>query len=131
MKYLGIDYGEKRVGLAFSDDSNSFAFPLIVLENTTSLLDEIRGICTKQSISEIVVGESKNFEQGENKIMNKIKPFVGALADHTGLSVHLHPEFLSSLEAKQIQGKNSMLDASAAAIILKSYLDVKNNQTHT
>ena len=51
MKYLGIDYGSKKVGVAVSDESNRFAFPLAVLENSTKLLEEIWEICKKNSIN--------------------------------------------------------------------------------
>ena len=58
-----------------------------------------------------------------NEIMKKISPFVKDLEEKLGLPVHMHPEFLTSMEAERLQGKNDMHDASAAALILKSYLD--------
>lgn len=127
MKYLGIDYGLKRVGLAVSDEVHGFAFPLAVLDNTETLIVDLNKICQENNISEIVVGESKNFNQEANEIMKQINPFVESLKSSTGLPVHLHPEFLSSMEAERLQGNNAMHDASAAAIILKSYLDLRGN----
>lgn len=127
MKYLGIDYGAKRVGLAVSDDIHGFAFPLVVLDNSDSLISEINKVCKENNIGEIVVGESKNFNQEANEIMKQINPFVEALKSSTGLPVHLHPEFLTSIEAERLQGNNPMHDASAASLILKSYLDTKNS----
>ena len=59
--------------------------------------------------------------------MKEIIPFVEILKSRLNLPVHMHPEFLTSQEAERLQGKNDMHDASAAAIILKSYLDLKNN----
>lgn len=127
MKYLGIDFGSKRVGVSFSDDSSSFAFPLAVIENNPDLFSEIGKICRDKNIDVIVVGESKNFEMKDNDIMSEIKKFVDKLKDE-GFTVVMHPEFMTSQEAERLQGKNDMLDASAAAIILKSYLDkIKNN----
>lgn len=128
MKYLGIDYGAKRVGVAVSDQSESFAMPVSVLSNSENLLSKIEKICMEQKVDSIVVGESKDFSQKENDIMEEIKIFVKSLEEKIDLPVQMHPEFLTSLEAEQIQGKNDMHDASAAAIILKSYLDkLKNN----
>ena len=126
MKYLGIDFGLKRIGLAVSDETNSFAFPLSVLENTENLVSEIVSICKEKDIRCVIVGESKDFSMRENQIMGEIKSFVENL-EKEGLKVEMHPEFLTSAEAEHVQGKNDMLDASAAAIILKSYLDTKNN----
>ena len=57
--------------------------------------------------------------------MKEILPFVGDLRKVLGVPVHLHPEFLTSREAEQLQGHNDMHDASAAALILKSYLESK------
>ncbi len=127
MRYLGIDYGAKRVGLAVSDEIHGFAFPYSVLENSPDLVGQIAQACKHESISEIVVGESKNFDQGENDIMKEIKPFVESLKVATGLPVHMHPEFLTSMEAERLQGNNQMHDASAASLILKSYLDLKSH----
>ena len=126
MRYLAIDYGAKRVGLATSDENGAFAFPFAVLDNSGDLLSELVKICKENKIEEIIMGESKNFAQEDNQIMKEIKPFAENLKSKLGLPVHLHPEFLTSLEAERVQGKNLMHDASAAALILKSYLDVKN-----
>jgi len=129
MRYLGIDYGSKRVGLAMSDESGVFAIPFQVLSNSPNLIDDIINICKKYSIGTIIVGESLDFSQKENKIMEEIKPFVQNLKNKSNLEVYMHPEFMTSEEAEQIQGKNKMHDASAASIILKSFLDTLNNKT--
>ncbi len=131
MRYLGIDYGSKRVGLALSDESAQFAFPYSVVQNSSSLVNDVRNICQENNVGEIVVGESRDFAQQENEIMKSIRPFVTDLAKATEIPVHLHPEFLTSAEAEHLQGKNNMLDASAAALILKSYLDTLNATHNT
>jgi putative Holliday junction resolvase len=126
MKYLGVDYGSKRIGLAISEPNGSFAFPLSVISDFNSPKEasqRVLEIIKKEKIEEVVVGDSKDFSGNENKIMGEIKVFVEELKKEASLPVHMHPEVLSSMEADQIQGKTSMRDASAAAIILKSYLD--------
>lgn len=123
MKYLGIDYGEKRVGVAVSDELEKMAFPLVVLQNSPNIVLEIDKICKDKSITDIVIGESKNYAQDDNKIMEEIRPFVATLKSYTGLPVHYHPEFMSSQQAERFQGKNDLHDASAAAIILTSFLE--------
>ncbi|MEQ1561595.1 MAG: Holliday junction resolvase RuvX [Nitrospira sp.] len=129
MRYLGIDYGAKRVGVALSDEAGDFAFPLVVLENTDQLVSEIISICRKQDVGVVVVGDSKDFSQKENEIMKEVTPFAKVLQDMLGVPVYMHPEFMTSIEAERLQGKNDMHDASAAAIILKSYLEtIKNKQ---
>lgn len=123
MRYLGIDFGSKRVGVAISDPTKTFATPLSVLRNDSDLISEIKNICEKNKIEAIVVGESKDFHLKDNYIMKEISPFVENLKSSLKLPVYMHPEFLTSREAEHIQGKNDMHDASAAALILKSYLE--------
>jgi putative Holliday junction resolvase len=127
MRYLGIDYGEKRIGLALSDEQGDFSYPLSVIQNSEKLVQEISNLCKENNVSTIVIGESKNFNQEENPIMKSVKILKENLENETQLPVHLHPEFMTSLEAERLQGHNDMHDASAAAIILKSYLETKKS----
>lgn len=123
MRLLGIDYGSKRVGIALSNIEQTFAQPYKVIENKGKLLEEIKKIATDQGVVGIVLGESKNFKGVDNPIMKDITAFAQTLKDETKLPVYLEPEFLSSHQAQYFQGKHDLLDASAAAIILQSYLD--------
>jgi putative Holliday junction resolvase len=129
MRILGVDYGGKRVGIALSDERADFSYPLVVLENTENLIADVEKICKDNLVGEIVVGESKNFNQTENTIMQEITPFAEKIRFVTGLPVHMHPEFMTSQEAERLQGKNEMHDASAAALILKSYLETLKNKS--
>ena len=123
MKRLGIDYGEKNVGVALSDEGGSLAFPKIVLPNDTTLLHSLLEIIKKEHVEEIVVGESRNFKGDENPIMKRIKIFKETLEEASGKRVVFEPELFSTQEAKRGQEEAKSLDASAAAIILQSYID--------
>jgi putative holliday junction resolvase len=123
MKYLGIDFGSKRVGIAVSDETGKLAFPHSVISNDENLLGEIEKIIKNESIGEIVIGESKDFKNIPNKIMADIEKFKKVLEEKIKLPISFEPEFMTSSQAEQIQGKNDMNDASAAAIILQSFLD--------
>jgi putative Holliday junction resolvase len=127
MRYLGIDFGSKRVGLSISDEAGEFAFPFSVFENTETLVQDLVVVCKENKIGAIVVGDSKDFAQKENEIMKKIKPFTEKIKVATNLPIYMHPEFLTSMEAERLQGHNEMHDASASAIILKSFLDTQKN----
>lgn len=127
MKFLGIDYGVKRVGIATGDSEGGMAFPHAVLPNDKKLTSVIKELCDKEHITEIVLGESLDYKMKPNVIMEKIAPFKKELEDATGLPVHFEREFMTSAAAEHLQGKGEMIDASAAAIILQSYLDkIKN-----
>ncbi|MCR4306660.1 MAG: Holliday junction resolvase RuvX [Candidatus Yonathbacteria bacterium] len=126
-KFLGIDYGTKRVGIALSDDGGSMAFPRTVLPNNKHLLREIEALCAAEGVAEIVIGESLNYAQKPNPLMEHITPFKKELEDTTNLPVHFEREFMTSAEAKHVQGDVGSLDASAAALILQSYLDKQHH----
>lgn len=126
MKYLGIDYGTKRVGIATSDDEGRVAFPMQVIPNGKKLVTDIAAVCRAEKIGVIVLGESRNFHNKPNPIMCMIAPFAEALKKEAGLPVEFMTEVLSSREASRITGENSENDASAAALVLQSYLDRAN-----
>lgn len=122
MKLAGIDYGMKRVGLASTDRSGKFALPRKVLKRDNELLENVLALFKEWEIEKVIVGESKDFKGNPNPIDYEAKEF-GKKIEEAGYQVVFHPEVLTSMEAERLQGKNQMLDASAAAIILKSYID--------
>ena len=122
MRFLGIDFGEKRVGIAISDEAGKIAFPKIVLANESNLLRNIIDLCYQNQIEVVVMGESRDYQGRINEIMWKIEGFKKQL-ESLGLRVVYEPEFMTSSQAAKITGQNDMLDASAAALILQSYLD--------
>ena len=124
---MGIDYGEKRIGIALSDDEGTMAFPRSVIQNDKRAIEIIIALVKSEKVESIVVGESKNNNGEKNTIFDASKVFAEKLSDITGIPFLFEPELYTSAEAERLQGKNDMLDASAAAIILKSYLDKKQN----
>lgn len=126
-RFLGVDFGTKKVGFAVSDEAGSMAFPYAVIPNTAALFEKIAEICAKENIGAIIIGESRDFDGIPNPVMKKIVPFKKKLEDKLGFPVHLEPEFLTSKQARNIQEGSALTDASAAAIILQSWLDKKSN----
>ncbi len=126
-KLLGIDYGARNVGLAVSNDDQTMAFPKGVITNNRELLGRIKELCQAEGVAAVVMGESHNFQGEENKIMRDIKMFKVVLEKDLQLPVYLEPEFMTSQEASRLQGATPLLDASAAALILKSFLARRKN----
>ncbi len=135
MKYMGIDYGTKRVGIALSDEGGTLARPVAVLKNTNALLDEVQEIITREGVGSIVIGNSEG-----NKVQNDINEFIGQITLTTFLPVEQMNESFSSFEAHGKKGKEQTsarmtkapgkpddLDARAAAVILQRFLD-KNSR---
>lgn len=124
MRYLGIDYGSKRVGVALSDEGGRLAFPTVVLENDRKLMARLLILCKKEKVGAVVIGESYDTKTGApNPIMRKITVFAKEVERITNLRVSLEAEAFSSEEAARFQGPVPGLDASAAAIILQRFLD--------
>lgn len=130
-KILGIDMGTKRIGLALSNIEQTFAFPFSVIEGEKDLqhicdyvVPRIAEVAQAEGVETIVIGESRDFAQNHNPIMKQVAGLQKGLEDK-GFTVVLEPEFLSSAQAERFQGKHDKLDASAATIILQSYLDRK------
>lgn len=122
MRYLGIDYGSKRVGVAVSDESAKFALPLTVLPNGAGLIEAVDRLAKENSAQQIVIGESRKYDMTANPIQKDIAEFKQRL-DGRGYATHLEPEFMTSQQAEREQGKHAKIDASAAALILQSFLD--------
>ena len=122
MRKMGIDYGKKRVGIAFTDDAGLMAFPHSVLPNNANLLDAILELITEKKVAEIVIGHSLGRDGLPNEIHAQVTDLVTDLTLQVGLPVHLEPEQYTTQEAVRFQGRNDKTDASAAAIILNSFI---------
>ena len=107
MKYLGIDYGLKNVGIAISDEEGRMAFPKAVLDNDKKLIENILEIIKSEKIEGVVVGESVNFAGQPNTVMKKIVPFKETLEKETDLPIYFQKELFTSREADRIQGVSS------------------------
>ena len=123
MKYLGIDYGTRQVGIAKSDDHGLLAFPHTIFENKKTLISNIREILTREHITAIVLGDSSDSAGKPNKIMPDIIAFKKSLEKEIGVNVYFEPEFFTSIEAEKMKGHDAQSDARAAALILQRYLD--------
>lgn len=127
MRYLGIDYGAKRIGVAISDEEGRVAFPEAVVPNDDRALDTISDLVMARGVTTVVIGESLDFQNKPNEIQGEIDKFVKKLEQkEMEFDIIFEPEFLTSAQAVKITGKNERTDASAAALILQSYLDKKN-----
>lgn len=119
MKYLGIDYGSKRIGIAYSDESGSIAMPLRVLESNKMALENVLALIAEKKVECVVMGESKDLKGKDNAIAKDIKIFKTNL-EEKGVRVEYEREFFTSMH---VENKGDMLDASSAALILQRYLD--------
>lgn len=125
MRYLGIDFGTKRVGLALSDESGAMGFPHKVLLNDTRLMGEVRALIEREHVGAIVMGESLNSSGKENAVQAPAREFAVRLGEESGLPVFFEFEAYTTQEARRDYDgtrTHGTVDASAAALILTSYL---------
>ncbi|TFG45750.1 MAG: Holliday junction resolvase RuvX [Candidatus Brocadiia bacterium] len=135
MRYLAIDYGLKRTGLALCDLSETIVSPLCCLTMDRSkpkrLTDRLRQIVSENEIEAVVVGLPLNMDDSEGAQAKLVRVFGAELEKTLGLPVHLQDERLSSsaademmidsgLTAKKRRDKRDML---AACDILREFLD--------
>lgn len=145
MRYIGIDYGTKRIGVALSDENGKMAFAHSVIENlgNKKALAEIKKICAENSVGKIILGKSVNYKGENNSVMAKIEIFKTEMEKEIVLPVVYENETLTSAEARRpLRGERERpptlnkrkspekekkaivkIDASAAALILRNYLD--------
>ena len=125
MRYIGIDYGTQRVGVAVSDDDGRIAFPKKILFNsgTSRLVKEIKALCKEQPVEAIVVGLPMWGDGGKTDLASHIKIFGQLLGAATGCLIQYQNEILSSREARALKKKDQHIDQVSAALILQAYLD--------
>jgi len=133
MRYLAIDYGMKRTGLAVCDAGETLASPLAVVHGRKDLIPRIERVVASEEIGAIVLGLPLNMDGSEGPQAKVVQAFAKELARQVQVPIHLQDERLSSFEAEQklhetglSRGKKrEILDALAAAEILRTFLDRK------
>jgi len=124
---MGIDFGTKKVGIAFSDEAGQMGFPYGILPNDGRLIDEILKLIERKDVGVVVMGESLDYAGNENKVAKVAKEFAQLLEQRSGMRALFEPEMLTTQEARRdfegvrVPGSPDV-DASAAALILTSYL---------
>ena len=137
MRYLGIDYGSSKIGLALSDEEGTMGFPHSIVPNTPRIVDEICALIAKENISAVVIGESRNLSGGENPIAEDARALGEEIAERAGVAVSYESEVFTSALARRAPSKemksrtvkrHDAIDDSAAALILTSYLSRANHE---
>jgi putative Holliday junction resolvase len=139
MRIVGLDVGERRIGVAVSDPTRTLARPLGSLQTTglrgdalDRVADEIARLAAEDDgVASVVVGLPRRLDGSANEMTPKVESFVIRLGQRTGLPVAVQDERLSSHEAesrlatreKDWRVRKARLDAAAAAVILQDFLD--------
>ena len=138
MRYLAIDHGQKRTGLAISDASETLVSPhsVIATQSSVELLTRILRVIDEEEIDAVVMGMPYNMDGSEGPRAVQVRQFTTLLADKIDIPILFHDERLSSFEAGNLivdldltrKKKKKRLDAIAAAAILRAFLEHQSNQ---
>lgn len=133
MRVLGLDIGEKRIGVAVSDPSGTVASPLVVLDAKPVLGDggALVRLAEDYEVELVVVGLPRSLDGSEGPQADLVRAAGDRLARFLRLPVEYYDERLSSAEARRVmtsagvsdRDKRGSVDMIAAALFLQSYLD--------
>jgi putative pre-16S rRNA nuclease len=133
-RYLGLDVGNRRIGVAVSDELGLLAQPVLTLARTGKRRDDLRSLarlCRRFAVAGIVVGHPLRLSGEPGPQAVRIQVFAAELGNLTGLPVHLWDERLTTHQAHQVlyeagrprQAHRRVVDQVAATMILQSFLD--------
>lgn len=131
MVILGIDFGQKRTGLAMAREGIAFEYKILSSSNLDSLIEEISQICQKEKVGKVVIGLAKTSKGELGFQAKKQLEFGKKLKNKSNIPIIFENEILTTKEAERVlseQGikKNKVkekLDSLSAQLILQSYLD--------
>lgn len=133
-RFLGLDVGNRRIGVAVSDELGLTAQPVLTLERRRNPREDLRSLarlCRRFGVAGIVVGNPLHLSGETSPQAARIQVFATELGELTGLPIHLWDERLTTREAHQIlyeagrerQSHRRVVDQVAATLILQGFLD--------
>lgn len=139
-RILGIDYGERRIGLALSDPTGTIASPLPTLTRRKGKRPPVAPVARlveENEVAEIVVGLPLTLEGDESDWTREVRAFGDALGDRAGLPIAYQDERMTSVRAERAvramglsrrqREEKERVDAAAAVLILQAYLDSRRS----
>lgn len=130
---LGLDIGDRRIGIALSDPEGILASPFTIINRSDDAADvaAIIDIISHQQVKQIIVGLPRSMDGSIGKQAEKVKSFAQKLCSRTEVAVEFRDERLTTVSARRLMQsagkkrtrKKASDDAIAAALILQGYLD--------
>ena len=135
MRILAIDHGEKRIGVALSDETATIASPLKVIEHVSRVIDaaQVADLAARTNVALIVIGQSFDDEGYPNPAGRRAGRFADELKNQTNIPIELWDESFSTQDARAARielgvsrkKRAGHQDAFAAVAILQSYLEAR------
>ncbi|MEK7099048.1 MAG: Holliday junction resolvase RuvX [Patescibacteria group bacterium] len=132
MRYLGIDYGSVRIGIARSDEEGNMAFPDRVIsdKNPHTAIGEIQKIAEDAKAGAVVIGLPLGLDGSETETSRRVRHFAERAGAVLRLPIYLENELFTSRMADHEGVAKDQIDAASAAIILQSFLDKQRLAHH-
>jgi putative Holliday junction resolvase len=137
MKYLGIDYGQKRTGIAVTDPAGVMAFPrqTLLMRGRESFFAELLALAAEEGVDAFVVGLPLRRDGSDSETTRQVRNMVARLKRRSALPVYLVEETLTSWDAEQRlraagrggKALDARLDQAAAVAILETFLEGKGS----
>ena len=134
-RIMGIDFGEKRIGIALSDPLFTFAYPFTTLQNDSAFFSKLSEIIHKEKIIKIILGLPSSNHKSSKKLSEKVLKLKTEIELKNKIEVILWDEeyssaiakvrIIESVTKKSKRRNKELLDQHSAAIILQEYLDSK------
>ncbi|MCW8811421.1 MAG: Holliday junction resolvase RuvX [Ignavibacteriaceae bacterium] len=134
-RIMGIDFGEKRIGIALSDPLLTFAYPFTTIQNDSSFFSKLTAIIIEKKIKKIILGLPSSSYKSSKELTIKVLKLKTDIESKNKIDVILWDEEYSSAIAKERvvesvtkkskRKKKELLDQHSAAVILQEYLDSK------
>jgi len=122
MNILGIDYGKKRIGLAWVQEGLDVVLPYGIMKNEQLIINKLATMVDEEKINKIVVGLPLGLDGEENENTKSVRGFVDELKEEIEIEIQFVDERFTSKQADRMGGDAS-LDEKSAMLILQSYLD--------
>lgn len=136
-RFLGLDVGDKYIGVSISDTTCTIASNLVTIRRTSNdkAYEEIEGILNDYNIGTVVVGVPINMDGSDTAMSKRIRKFARKLTPKFGVEVIFQDERFTSIEAERTliqsnvrrENRKKYIDQLAASIILQTYIDRMNN----
>jgi putative Holliday junction resolvase len=132
MRCLGIDYGERRIGLSYGDDLGvATPLPAVTADDRIDRLEEVGSVVKDRRVTDLVIGYPLNMDGSVGFKAREVDTFIRDLSERTGLPVHRVDERLTTQVARAHLPKgrddemrrSGRVDSMAAAVILQDFLD--------
>jgi putative Holliday junction resolvase len=134
MRILGLDLGERRIGVALSDPSGWLATPLTVLIRSTREADltAIQQLIGQHGVDRVIIGYPRSLDGTQGPQAQRVESYVAEIRQRLQVPVILWDERLSTAQAERLireagkRVRRERIDSAAAAVILQSYLDAQS-----